>query len=138
MYVEYSSLTNYIVKTFLTALIPSEVYTSENYIRYLEEMQRETRLDLVQYLVGDVNISLAESFDNDDIEAEVNIMIAEVIARRKGLSTLIVRYLIGSLKEIGVGRRMLATINDDNVESINLFKKLGFLERKTMACFKQI
>ena len=65
-------------------------------------------------------------------------MIAEPIARRKGLSTHIVRFLIASLKELGVARRMLATINDDNLESINFFKKLGFAVRKKMECFKQI
>ena len=89
-------------------------------------------------MVGDVNISLGEASDSDDIQAEVNIMIAEPIARRRGLSTHVIHFLIGKLKSLGIAKRILATINEYNSESISFFKKLGFAEKKKMACFQQI
>lgn len=70
--------------------------------------------------IGDVNLFLVTS-DADTIQAEVNIMIGEASARRKGLAKeallLAFRYAIEHHRVTS----LIARIDDSNAASINLF-----------------
>jgi RimJ/RimL family protein N-acetyltransferase len=73
-------------------------------------------------LVGDINFFLSTDENSNEITAEVNIMIGEASARRKGLAQealgLGVRYVVEKL-HVTV---LLARISDDNVASMNMFQ----------------
>lgn len=72
--------------------------------------------------IGDVNLFLVVSDENDaQIQAEVNVMIGEASARRKGLAKeallLAFRYAIEHHRVTS----LIARIDDSNTASINLF-----------------
>jgi predicted acetyltransferase len=69
---------------------------------------------LSEYLVGDVNINLSFNDGSNDLESEINIMIAEASARRKGLSSQILIFIQEKLKDNGISKRIVANINEDN------------------------
>jgi RimJ/RimL family protein N-acetyltransferase len=89
----------------------------------------------VASMVGDVNLYFN---DHDDARAgEIEIMIADVAARRKGIAQEALRLMMGyAVHELGV-RTFVAKIGFDNEKSIALFRKLGFAERSTSEVFRE-
>jgi RimJ/RimL family protein N-acetyltransferase len=86
-------------------------------------------------MAGDVNLFLN---DPDDRSAgEVEIMIAEPASRRRGLATealqLFMAYAFGTL---GVSR-FVAKIGEANAPSLALFQRLGFVETRRVAAFRE-
>lgn len=78
-------------------------------------------------LVGDINFFLSKGEETGVIQAEVNVMIGEGAARRKGLAQeallLGLRYLIQHHQVSFV----LARISDENLPSISMFQhRLGW------------
>lgn len=73
-------------------------------------------------LIGDINLFLQEDYDASCLQGEVNIMIGESDARRKGLAKE--ALILGCLYVIehhDVGS-LVARISDSNAPSINLFQ----------------
>lgn len=118
--------------------------------------------DNLHAMIGDVNLFLSEIDDEEDetdakensdvvdlncegneasgppMQAEIDIMIARKDYRGKGLgreSTCGV-LLYGS-KKLGI-ERFFCKINEDNIDSIRLFKSIGFVQCDYSACFKQV
>lgn len=107
-------------------------------------------------MVGDVNLFLSEIDDDDDggeeenrndkvdsnetprIQAEVDIMIADKDYQKKGLGRAATcSMILYGAKKLDI-QRFFCKINDDNVASINLFKRLGFVQCDYAECFKQV
>lgn len=86
-------------------------------------------------MVGDVNL-----FWNDHESAntaEIEIMIAEPVARRKGIAQQALRMMMAyAIKDHGVNK-FVAKIGFDNGESQNLFRKMGFAETSTSDVFRE-
>lgn len=83
--------------------------------------------------VGDVNMFMSENLQD---AAEIEIMIAEPSARRRGVAQTALRWMMGyASKSFGV-HRVLAKIKDDNESSIRLFRdKLGFKLLEALPAF---
>ena len=104
-------------------------------------------------LCGDINCFFSEFFHqdwNDSQEmtdnpipegrvAEINLMIAEKGSRRKGIAAealnLFCCYTVEKVENVRV---FVAKIQSDNIASINLFSKAGFVEYKRLECFNEI
>jgi RimJ/RimL family protein N-acetyltransferase len=109
-------------------------------------------------MIGDVNLFLSEIYESDEsdenenaeigevnaeaseqlMQAEVDIMIAEKDFRGKGLgrAATCAMLLYGATK-LGI-HRFFCKINEDNIDSIRLFKAIGFEQCDYAACFKQV
>ena len=111
-------------------------------------------------MIGDVNLFLSEieeSVDSDTnknseeadatqgtassqqlLQAEVDIMIARKNFQGKGLGRAATCAMLqyGATK-LGI-RRFFCRINEDNTDSIRLFKTIGFEQCNYAACFKQV
>ena len=89
----------------------------------------------VASMVGDVNLYFN---DHDDANAaEIEIMIADVSARRKGIAREALRLMMGYAVESLAVTTFVAKIGHDNVQSNNLFRQLGFLERSSSEVFRE-
>jgi RimJ/RimL family protein N-acetyltransferase len=106
-------------------------------LKFVEEGMRR--------MVGDVNMFVrVEEEVNDEgevveaiIEGEIEIMIAEETARRKGLGERAVGCMIEYGKRLGV-ERIFVKIGDGNVASRILFEeKLGFQKVRYVECFQE-
>ena len=102
-------------------------------------------------LCGDINCFLSDYFAEDwtDITdsapksdgkvAEINLMIAEKTSRRKGIAEEALRifsdYLTCNVKNVNA---LIAKIQIDNMPSINLFRKAGYIEFKRVECFNEV
>ena len=72
------------------------------------------------------------------LQAEIDIMIAKNECRRQGFAyTASIIMLLYGVKKLNV-QRFFAKINEDNIPSIRLFQRLGFVQCNYAACFKQI
>jgi hypothetical protein len=96
-------------------------------------------------MVGDVNLFLSLDEEVDDhgnvvvsrLQGELEIMVAEKRARRKGMAEKAIRCMIGYAGEAGV-ERLFVKIGDGNDASRELFeKKLGFQVVRYVECFKE-
>ncbi|KAH6781023.1 Acyl-CoA N-acyltransferases superfamily protein [Perilla frutescens var. hirtella] len=87
-------------------------------------------------MVGDVNIFMN---DLDDAQvAEVEIMIAEPKSRGKGLAKESILLMMAfAVKNFGI-HNFRAKIGESNEASLNLFKKLGFMETSCSEIFKEV
>ncbi|KAH6788612.1 Acyl-CoA N-acyltransferases superfamily protein [Perilla frutescens var. frutescens] len=87
-------------------------------------------------MVGDVNIFMN---DLDDPQvAEVEIMIAEPKSRGKGLAKESILLMMAfAVKNFGI-HNFCAKIGESNEASLNLFKKLGFMETSCSEIFKEV
>ena len=105
----------------------------------------------LEAMIGDVNLFLSdieESHESDveisaqaidsSLQAEVDIMIARKEFRAKGLgrAATCTMLLYGATK-LGI-KRFFCKINEDNTDSIRMFKAIGFEECNYAACFKQV
>ncbi|KAK9812413.1 hypothetical protein WJX73_008892 [Symbiochloris irregularis] len=80
--------------------------------------------DHLEAMVGDTNLFLRES--EDGAVAELEVMIAEVGSRRKGLaSQAVVMMMQWALQHLGL-HKFEVKIGDANAASLALFKRLGF------------
>lgn len=82
-------------------------------------------------MVGDVNV-----FINNEV-GELEIMIAEEEWRKRGLAfetlKLMIRYCFDHLNLV----KFVAKIDENNLPSILLFKKLGFIENSFNEVFRE-
>lgn len=121
--------------------------------------------DNLDAMIGDVNLFLSDIDDSDEsdtnenseirevdtevaaqgmgsseqlVQAEVDIMIARKVFQGKGLgrAATCAMLLYGATK-LGICR-FFCKINEDNTDSIRLFKAIGFEQCNYAACFKQV
>ena len=97
----------------------------------------------VEAMVGDVNLFfhawLREEDDADYAVAEVEVMIGEPSARRKGLATEAVRLMLDYAATELTTRKFVAKIKMANAPSLALFSsKLGFVEVERDEGFQEI
>uniref|UniRef100_A0A8W8HKJ9 N-acetyltransferase domain-containing protein n=1 Tax=Magallana gigas TaxID=29159 RepID=A0A8W8HKJ9_MAGGI len=99
------------------------------------EMQKNWRNDDDNAMVGDVNLFFGEESEG---AGEINMMIADDSARRKGFGTealfLMIRYGCEHLKL----QQVRAKIGFDNEASIKMFTKHGFKEESKSDIFKEV
>lgn len=87
-------------------------------------------------MVGDVNIFMNDSDDSQI--AEVEIMIAEPKSRGKGLAKESILVMMAfAVENLGI-HKFRAKIGESNEASLNLFKKLGFMETSRSEIFKEV
>eukprot|EP00744_Colponema_vietnamica_P015550 GILI01021799.1.p1 GENE.GILI01021799.1~~GILI01021799.1.p1 ORF type:complete len:186 (+),score=47.93 GILI01021799.1:62-619(+) len=86
-------------------------------------------------MAGDVNFFLNDLEDEE--AAEIEIMIAEVGSRRKGLASEALHLMMDfGHRMLGVNR-YVAKIGDANTQSMALFRRLGFQEVSHSECFQE-
>lgn len=108
------------------------------------EYQKEWKMDETKYIwiildksldnamCGDINI-----FINDLHIGELNIMIAEKESRQKGIATETLQLIIAfAIDKLDI-KTFVAKIQDENVDSIKLFKKAGFVQTDYVESFKE-
>ena len=93
-------------------------------------------------MVGDVNLFFNGTDDDGEADrgvCEVEVMLAEPTARRRGLGTEAVLLLLGYAAERCVPpvRRFYCKIGDANVASIAMFERLGFVVCNHVAAFEE-
>ena len=98
-------------------------------------------------MVGDVNLflSLDETVGDDGVtvissilQAEVEIMIAEPSARRKGIALSAVQHMVSYGASVLNVKRFFVKISDSNLASMSMFRdKLGFTFVNYAECFKE-
>eukprot|EP00871_Galdieria_phlegrea_P003180 jgi/Galph1/3863/GphlegSOOS_G2533.1 len=87
-------------------------------------------------IVGDVNLFIHGN--DEEMLAEVEVMIAERMHRRQGLATEAVQLLLFfACTELGV-RTFVAKILCENVASITLFEKIGFKLFQQVPVFEEV
>jgi RimJ/RimL family protein N-acetyltransferase len=87
--------------------------------------------------VGDVNCFLND-MDGDKTIAEIEIMIAEPSAKRKGLATEALQVMIHYCREYLHIRRFYAKIGQENIASLRLFKeRMGFQKCNYVQAFQE-
>lgn len=113
--------------------------------------------DLSKSMVGDVNLFLSDAGETEALEdaeqvertnssaaarkqGELEIMIAEKDARRKGYASqalaLMIRY---AMQKLHLGPEdFLVRIGMDNASSIRMFQRLGFEIVKTVEVFREV
>uniref|UniRef100_A0A0M3HUT0 N-acetyltransferase domain-containing protein n=1 Tax=Ascaris lumbricoides TaxID=6252 RepID=A0A0M3HUT0_ASCLU len=87
--------------------------------------------DELSSMIGDVNLFLYETV------AELEIMIAEREWRGRGIATECTRLMIRYAFEHLHVERFEVKISEDNIFSINLFRKLGFERTSYSSVFKE-
>lgn len=91
-------------------------------------------------MAGDINLFITQNIytdNNNEQMAELNIMIAEEKSRRKGLAQETLELIIKWAQEKLEIKTFVAKIQHDNIGSIKLFKKIGFVEREYVESFKE-
>jgi RimJ/RimL family protein N-acetyltransferase len=98
-------------------------------------------LSEIESEIGEVNIKAASEglgSSKQLMQAEVDIMIARKDYRGKGLGRAATcAMLLYGATQLGI-RRFFCKINEDNTDSIRMFKAIGFEECNYAACFKQV
>lgn len=111
-------------------------------------------LNSVSATVGDINLFLHESLqysDNEDEDAnednaviqrpftaEVEVMVAEQMRRRRGIGSNALKLLMQYGQEELQVKRFIAKVLDDNEPSIALFKRLDYDVKCLVECFNEI
>lgn len=99
-------------------------------------------------MCGDVNLFLLPAFAVEDYFAgvpceggcaEVMVMIADVLFRRRGYASEAVRGLLTyGVRELNL-KRFVVKISENNIASLSLFQdKLGFVEVKRVPAFSEV
>ncbi|KAI4308476.1 hypothetical protein L6164_031550 [Bauhinia variegata] len=90
----------------------------------------------IEVMVGDVNIFM--NYSDYPQTAEIEIMIAEQKSRGKGLGKQSVLMMMAfAIEKLGIDT-FEAKIGESNKASLNMFKKLGFVEISRSAIFKEV
>ncbi|KAH3863476.1 N-acetyltransferase 9-like protein isoform X3 [Dreissena polymorpha] len=90
----------------------------------------------IESMVGDVNLFFNEADDNTT--AEIEIMIAEPLARGRGFGKeALLCMMIFGFEELSI-RRYTAKIGYSNETSLKMFSKLGFTEVSRSEVFKEV
>jgi RimJ/RimL family protein N-acetyltransferase len=83
-------------------------------------------------MIGDLNLFVKES------SVEVNLMVAEKGYRKLGIGMEVVGFVGKFVREVlGLGQ-VVAKIGENNIASIGLFKKLGFVEYEKNTDFGEL
>lgn len=113
--------------------------------------------DNLHAMAGDVNLFLSDEDEETDDDgsdqekepssaegmvprrqAEVDIMIVETVYRRNGLGTdAVCLMMMYGATHLNI-RRFFCKINEDNIASLTLFRKLGFQQCAYAECFHEI
>ena len=117
------------------------------FIILLRQKGQEKPASLIEDMVGDVNMFLSPLDTSEDdsasslMQGELEIMIAEPSARRKGCATealsLMIRYALAN-KLVAKPEDLLVRIGERNTRSIEMFGKLGFEVVKRVAVFEEL
>ncbi|XP_047542317.1 alpha/beta-tubulin-N-acetyltransferase 9 isoform X1 [Vanessa atalanta] len=101
----------------------------------LDKSIYESKNDEITSMIGDTNIFMT---DKDNSIGEIEIMIAEksALGKRFGWESVIIMMLYG-IKFVNI-KIFEAKISYSNVVSINMFKKLGFVEKSRSDMFEEI
>lgn len=87
-------------------------------------------------MIGDVNVYMNEP--DDPLTVEIEIMIAELESRGKGLGKEAVSMMMGFVIEsLGI-HTFRAKIGDSNEPSLNMFRKMGFKEISRSEIFREV
>ncbi|BAT88995.1 N-acetyltransferase 9-like protein isoform X1 [Vigna umbellata] len=90
----------------------------------------------LEAMVGDVNLFMNDL--DDPHVAEVEIMIAEPKSRRKGLGKeSVLMMMTFAIEKLGINM-FLTKIADSNGASLDMFKKLGFVQTSYSNIFKEV
>ncbi|XP_045761481.1 N-acetyltransferase 9 isoform X3 [Maniola jurtina] len=105
------------------------------YVEKKNKVGKEENYSELESMIGDTNIFIV---NKDTATAEIEIMIAEKLARGKkfGWEAVILMMLYG-IKYIGI-KKYEAKISLVNNVSLNMFKKLGFLEHSKSEVFQEV
>lgn len=87
-------------------------------------------------MIGDTNLYFAEP--DNTLVAEAEIMVAEHWARRKGcgFEAMLIMFLYGI--EVLTVKHYIVKITMDNVASLRMFTKMGFIETSRSPVFREI
>lgn len=95
-------------------------------------------------MCGDVNLYINGGGDEEaieDIEAEIEVMIAHKHYRRHGMAKdavlLMINYVDSDISKLGI-RKFVAKILQDNTPSIKLFQKIGFKHIRDLKVFDEV
>ncbi|GAB1600664.1 N-acetyltransferase 9-like protein isoform X1 [Argonauta hians] len=100
------------------------------------EMYKRTGQNEVESMIGDVNLFFNDSSTGD--VAEIEVMIAEISSRRKGLGRQAVILMMVYGIEILKINKFIAKIGMSNTISQGLFFKIGFIEESRSIVFEEI
>lgn len=96
-------------------------------------------------MVGDVNLFLKGSPEDEDFEAEAEIMIAESSYRRQGIASTALQLMLSyatspaSPSPLPISAHSLVVrIGEANESSVRLFEKLGFVLTKRVEVFQEV
>ncbi|KZT18321.1 hypothetical protein NEOLEDRAFT_1143557 [Neolentinus lepideus HHB14362 ss-1] len=92
-------------------------------------------------MIGDVNMFFKDPLDDDELEVEVEVMIAEPAYRLQGRARESLSLLIAyaAAPPLSVPRpALVARIAESNTPSISLFEALGFRVVKTVEVFREV
>ncbi|QCD79204.1 N-acetyltransferase 9-like protein [Vigna unguiculata] len=90
----------------------------------------------LEAMVGDVNLFMNDL--DDPHVAEVEIMIAEPKSRRKGLGKeSVLMMMTFAIEKLGINT-FRTKIGDSNGASLDMFKKLGFVQTSYSSIFKEV
>jgi diamine N-acetyltransferase len=118
--------------TISNTIIPFSKYTLK---RYLEDSHKsiyetgQVRL-MIDHIADDTTIGTIDIFDFDPFHkrAGVGILIANEQYRRKGYATMALKCLINYCFSTLMLHQLHCSILSNNRESIDLFKKVGFIQ----------
>jgi len=100
----------------------------------------EKTQDEVESMIGDTNLYLDVVYEESESSstAEIEIMIAEQSARRKGCASEALQLML-QFGNCSLGKtKFLAKIKDDNQKSIRLFETLGFSFLSRNSVFQEV
>lgn len=109
----------------------------------MDKRKAETSNDEIQSLVGDSNLFLNVLPVDDNVGdgarvAEIEIMIAEPDARRRGMGLEAVLIMLKYGVDVLRIEEFIAKIGLDNEKSIHLFEKLHFTESSRSEVFHEV
>jgi RimJ/RimL family protein N-acetyltransferase len=117
------------------------VLSKELYEKYMSMNKIEQE---IYSMVGDVNIFLSTDEDKEDnlkTVAELEVMIVDKMNRGKGYGIesirLMINYALKFLKNPKL-ERFIVKIDENNIPSIKMFEKLGFIQYNYSKIFKQV
>jgi RimJ/RimL family protein N-acetyltransferase len=97
----------------------------------------ETRKEAIDHLVGDVNLYISETEDLQN-QGEIEVMIAESSARRKGIASEALQLMMNYAKTAHNISEFIAKIKMDNKPSITMFERLGFSLHQKNEIFEEV